>query len=137
MAFWYTPNYIGGISPSLWALTIPTFAYMVFRAIKRNDAALFGAAWFTGTFLFWIPVTFITDRVSYPYYFYPTVGAVCMGMASGLSELLDIFKRRRSGKLKWTVLVIVIIILLAHFVSFLVLSPLISIDYYQMFHGSS
>jgi predicted membrane-bound dolichyl-phosphate-mannose-protein mannosyltransferase len=129
MAYWYNPNYTGAISPSVWALTIPTFGYMVFRAIKRSEAGLFGAAWFTSTYLLWIPASILTDRVSYVFYFYPTIGSICLGMGMGLYDLLSLFRRRASGKLKWTALVIVILVLLAHLASFIILSPMVPIDY--------
>ena len=128
MAFHFKPNYIGGISPSLWALIMPTFCYMVFLAIKRNEAALFGVAWFFGTFMLWIPATFITDRVTYPYYFYPTIGAICIGLGIFLAWLLDIFKKRQSGKLRWVLLSIVVLFLMAHLASFIIMSPLFPID---------
>jgi dolichyl-phosphate-mannose-protein mannosyltransferase len=131
MPFWWTPHYISGISPSVWALTIPTFAYMVYKAVKRNEAGLFGAAWFASTYLLWIPASLITNRLSYVFYFYPTIGAVCIGMGMGLSELLDLFRRRESGKLKWTVLGIVVLVILAHLVSFMILYPLFPIKLYK------
>ena len=128
MAYHWDPNYIGGLSPSLWALIMPTFVYMVVLAVRRNEAALFGAAWFFGTFMLWIPATFITDRVSYVFYFYPTIGAICIGLGIFLGWLLEIFRSRPSGKLKWTVLVIVILYLIAHLASFIVMSSLFSFD---------
>jgi len=128
MAFHFKPNYIGGISPSVWALIMPAFVYMVILAVRRNEAALFGSAWFFGTFMLWIPATFITDRVSYPFYFYPTIGSLCIGLGIFLAWLLGIFRSRPSGKLKWTVLVIVILYLMAHAASFIIMSPLFPID---------
>ncbi len=128
MAFHFKPNYIGGISPSVWALIMPAFVYMVVLAVRRNEAALFGSAWFFGTFMLWIPATFLTDRVSYPFYFYPTIGSLCIGLGLFLGWLLDIFKRRPRGKLKWTLLVIVILYLMAHAASFIIMSPLFPID---------
>ena len=132
MPFWYMPHYTAAISFTIWALIIPTFAYLVYRAVKKDEAGLFALAWFFGTFLVWIPITLITDRVSYIYYFYPTVGAVCIGVALGLSQLLDIFRNRPRGKLKWTALSIVIFILFLHLVSFLILSPLIPVDFAKL-----
>jgi dolichyl-phosphate-mannose-protein mannosyltransferase len=128
MAYHWNPNYIGGLSPSFWALIMPTFVYMVVLAIKRNEAALFGVAWFFGTFLLWIPATFITDRVSYPFYFYPTIGAICIGQGIFLGWLLEVFKRRPRGKLKWTVLVIVILYLMGHAGCFIAMSSMFSFD---------
>ena len=132
MPFWYMPHYTAAINFSTWALIMPTFAYLIYRAVKKDEAGLFALAWFASTFLLWIPATLITDRVSYLYYFYPAVGAVCMGMAIGLSRLLDIFRERMSGKLKWTALSVVIFILFMHLVSFLILSPLIPVDFAKL-----
>ena len=129
MAFWYTPHYTGAISFTAWALIIPAFAYMVYRAIKGNGACLFGAAWFAGIYLVWIPISIITDRTSYIYYFYPAVGAVCIGLGVGLSQLLDVYRGRESGKLRQAALWTVIIFLFLHLASFLILSPLIPYDY--------
>ena len=107
---------------------MPTFLFLVWRAIKRDEAGLFGAAWFFGTFMLWIPATIITDRVSYPYYFYPTIGAICIGLGIFLAQLVDIFKKRGSGKLRWVLLSIVILYLMTHLASFIIMSPLFPID---------
>jgi dolichyl-phosphate-mannose-protein mannosyltransferase len=124
MAYWYEPHYLAAISPSVWALIIPTFAYMVYRAVRGSQAGLFGAAWFAGTYLVWIPLSLITDRVSYIYYFYPTVGAVCLGLGLGLAQLLEFYQRRQPGKLKKTVLALFIFYLSFHLACFVALSPL-------------
>jgi dolichyl-phosphate-mannose-protein mannosyltransferase len=137
MAYWITPRYTGAISFTVWALTMPTFVYMVWRAIKKNSAALFGASWFFCNYILWIPASIITDRVSYIYYFYPAVGAICLGVGLALSQLMDIFRNRPSGKLKWTALVIVIIFILAHLVSFIGLSPVVPVDWLALLHIGS
>jgi dolichyl-phosphate-mannose-protein mannosyltransferase len=124
MTYKYYPHYLAAISPSVWALAIPTFGYMVYRAVKGSQAGLFGAAWFTGTYLVWIPISLITDRASYIYYFYPTVGAICLGLGLGLSQLFDFYRQRRPGKLKRTVLSLFIFYLAAHLACFVALSPL-------------
>ena len=100
----------------------------------EREAGLFGVAWFAGTYLLWIPASIVTDRISYVFYFYPTVGAVCLGMGMGLNELFNLFGNRRSGKLKWTALGIVVLVLLAHVASFIILSPLMPIDFNKLFN---
>jgi dolichyl-phosphate-mannose--protein O-mannosyl transferase len=132
MPFWNMPHYTAAISFTIWALIIPAFGYLIYRAVKRDEAGLFALAWFFGTYLVWIPITLITDRVSYLYYFYPAVGAVCMGVAIGLNQLLEIARNRQRGKLKWTLISIVIFVLFLHLVSFLILSPLIQVDFAKM-----
>lgn len=131
MPFWWGPHYISAISPSVWVLIVPAFAYMVYRAVRRDEAGLFGSAWFFSTYILWIPASLITDRISYPFYFYPSIGAVCLGIGMGISRLIDIFKARKSGKLKWTILGVVIFIFLVHVVSFMLLYPLFPINYYR------
>lgn len=123
MGYWYTPHYLAAISPSIWALIIPTFGYMIYRAVKGSSAGLFGVAWFASTYLVWIPLSIITDRVSYIYYFYPTVGAICLGLGLGLSRLFDFYRERRPGKLKKTVLALFVFYLSFHLICFVLLGP--------------
>ena len=90
----------------------------------NSDAGIFGLCWFAATYLVWIPAVWITDRVTYPYYIYPTIGAICIGLGMGLEQLLHIFEVRQNGKLKWTAISIVMIFLLAHLAFFVLMSPL-------------
>jgi dolichyl-phosphate-mannose-protein mannosyltransferase len=132
MAYYYMPHYTGAISFTIWAMIIPTFIYMLVRAIKGSNAGLFGVAWFASTYLIWIPATIITDRVTYIFYFYPTIGAICLGLGMALTQLLDYFRNGRITWLRRTLLIIFIVFLAAHLVSFFVLSPLIPVDFGKM-----
>ena len=123
MYYWYQPHYIGAISFTIWALIIPVVGYMVFRALKGNDASLFGLSWFAGSYLLWIPISLISDRISFVYYFYPTVGALCIGLGLGLSQLLDVWHGRREGKLRWVAGLAVPVYLTCHLAVFVLLSP--------------
>ncbi len=123
MPYSYSPHYFGAISFNLWVLIIPAFLYMTFRGVKKDQAGLFGAVWFAGTYLVWIFITLITDRVTYIYYFYPAVGAICIGLGIGLSKLVDFWKKRRDGKLRWVAIMFVIFFLLLHLGVFITLAP--------------
>jgi dolichyl-phosphate-mannose-protein mannosyltransferase len=123
MSFWYQPHYLSAISPSVWALVIPTFGYMIYRAVKGSQAGLFGVAWFASTYLVWIPLSLITDRVSYIYYFYPSVGAICLGLGLGLAQLFDFYRQRQPGKLKKTVLALFVFYLSFHLICLFLLGP--------------
>jgi len=123
MYYWYEPHYIGAISFTIWALIIPVVLYMSFRAVKGSTAGLFGVSWFASTYLLWIPLSILTDRISFVYYFYPTVGAICIGLGVGLSQLLAIWKTRETGKLRWVAVLAVAGYLLLHVVVFVILSP--------------
>jgi dolichyl-phosphate-mannose-protein mannosyltransferase len=123
MPYSYNPHYLGAISFTLWALIIPIFLYMIFRAVKKNDAAFFGALWFACTYLVWIAIVLVTDRVTYVYYFYPAIGAICIGLGMVLSQGIEFWKGRQ-GRARWVVLSGVLFFLVLHLAIFAVLVPL-------------
>jgi dolichyl-phosphate-mannose-protein mannosyltransferase len=126
--FYISPHYTAAISFSIWALIIPVFAYLIYRTIKRDEAGLFGLCWFVCTYLIWIPVILVTNRVTYVYYFYPAVGSLCLGLGMALSQMIEYFKKHRDSWLRWPALSGVIIIIGAHIASFLILAPLLPFD---------
>jgi hypothetical protein len=95
MPYWFGPHFIGLVSFSVWALIVPTVIYMTVKAIKKNQAALFGVAWFAGTYLPWIPMSLITNRVSFIFYFLPVVPSICLGLGMGLDQLISFWQKRR------------------------------------------
>jgi hypothetical protein len=97
---------------------------ITFSQIPGNDAGIFALCWFAGTYLVWIPGVWLTDRVTYPYYIFPTIGAFCIGLAMGWSQLIRFFEVRRSGKMRWVAIGLVVLFLLAHLVFFALVSPL-------------
>ena len=123
LTYWVDPHYIAMISPSIWALIIPVVFYITFRSIKGSGAGIFGLSWFAGTYLIWIPINLITDRISYIYYFYPTVGAICIGLGLGLSQLLDIGRTGQTGRLRRVAKMAVPVYLLLHLAAFVMLTP--------------
>jgi len=123
ITYWVDPQYIGMISPSIWALIIPVVFYITFRAIKGSSAAIFGLSWFTSTYLIWIPVSLITDRISYIFYFYPTIGAICIGLALGLSQLSEIGRTGQTGRFRRIARLAIPVYLLLHLAAFVMLAP--------------
>jgi dolichyl-phosphate-mannose-protein mannosyltransferase len=123
LTYWIDPHYIGMISPSIWALIIPVALYITFRAIKGSSVAIFSLSWFASTYLIWIPVSLITDRISYIFYFYPSIGAICIGLALGLSQLSDIGRTVQTSKLRMIARLAIPIYLLLHLAAFIILVP--------------
>ena len=117
---WYVLYYLA-ISPSVWALIIPSMLFMLYKAIKRNGTAIFVILWFVSTYLIWIPASLITDRISYVFYFYPTIGAVCIGIALGIVRLATI--EPKTGILKIGTRLIVPLYILAHLIVFIAFLP--------------
>lgn len=125
--YWFTPNYFGMLSIDIFFVMIPTTVYMTLRSFwKVSNAARFGLAWFIGTCVLWIPIVLITDRVTYGYYIYPCVGALCIGLGLALSDCLNLAVGFEGNKWKWTVLGLVTACLLVHFGVFVATSPVFS-----------
>ncbi|MDD4860065.1 MAG: glycosyltransferase family 39 protein [Dehalococcoidales bacterium] len=127
--YWYIPHYTGSVSFGLWGAIIPTFAYLGYWAWKRSPAEVFGFLWFFSTFLLWIPLDLITDRITYPYYFYPSIGAICIGLGIILNNFIHFWQVKRSGKRRWLAITAVTLFLLAHIGIFVTLSPIT--DYWK------
>ncbi len=117
---WYVLSYLM-ISPSVWALIIPSMLFMLYKAIKRSSTAIFVICWFAGTYLIWIPASLITDRISYIFYFYPTIGAICIGISLGITRLSSI--NLKHGILKRGLRLIIPIYLLISLIVFIALFP--------------
>ena len=115
MPFWYVPQYLGAISPTIWAVSLPQAIFSGWQALKRNAAAVFSLGWFATTYLIWIPLSLITDRITYVYYFYPAVGAICLGVGVGATKLYE-WRPKLAVRL-------IVLFLLLHAGFFLVLSP--------------
>jgi dolichyl-phosphate-mannose--protein O-mannosyl transferase len=96
---------------------------MTWRAIRGSEAGLFGMAWFIGTFVLWIPISMANSRVSFIYYFYPTIGALCIGLGMALTELIHwVAPKRKLIKIPiWTGISIII---LSHLATLVVLTPI-------------
>ncbi|MDD5095731.1 MAG: phospholipid carrier-dependent glycosyltransferase [Dehalococcoidia bacterium] len=125
MAFWYTPSYMSGINWTLWALIIPSMAFAIYGAVKRNSLLLFASLWFAATYLVWFPVWLITDRIMFRFYFYPTVGAVCLALGFALSQIMSLAARQTSQRVIWIITGAVATWLIANLVIFVFMSPLL------------
>ncbi len=110
---WFNPHYSVMISPTLWVFIMPLVIYIIYRAIKGNTSVLFPLSWFIGAYLVWIPASLTTDRVTYLFYFYPTIGAIAIGLSIVLSRFLD--KARGRG--------LAASYLLMHTIAFIIIAP--------------
>ena len=82
--------YIMGINPAIWILIIPSILFLLYLVFKHNKTALFALCWFAATYIIWIPITLITNRLTYNYYFYPAIGAICIGIALLFSRVNEL-----------------------------------------------
>jgi dolichyl-phosphate-mannose-protein mannosyltransferase len=120
LTYWVDPHYVGMISPDLWVLIIPLMLYIAYKALKNNAAALFSLLWFGSLYLLWMPYSLISDRISYVYYFYPAVGAVCLGIGVWSDA---IWNGGGVHRLAWLNKWIIPALILIHLAVFVVLVP--------------
>jgi dolichyl-phosphate-mannose-protein mannosyltransferase len=90
--YYFDPNYTSVVSYTVWGMIIPTVIYMIYRAIRGNNAGLFGALWFAGIYLVWMVLVLITNRIMYPYYMYPVVGGICLGLGLMFGQLITLWR---------------------------------------------
>lgn len=88
------PQYISFISWTIQLLIIPIFIYLIYKAIKGSNAARFALIWFVFCYLIWFPIDAITNRTTYVFYFLPTTGSVCIGIALAITDIVNKFKKR-------------------------------------------
>ena len=122
LTYWIEPHHLAMISPPVWAMTIPVIAFTFYRAYKNDPAARFAAIWFVGAYLIWIPASLVSDRISYIYYFYPSVGAVCIALTL-VAEKIETSSQKVTRNKKWLESVVPAYILLC-LGAFVILSPI-------------
>lgn len=121
------------ITPTVWALIIPSMVYMLYEWVRnRRGIALFGLLWFGGTYVIWIPLTLISGTYTYLFYFLPTVGAVCMAIGFGLNRIWQAGKDRHTtfGHFLQASVVAYLVLDIAVFFSF---SPILTLFFPHIF----
>jgi dolichyl-phosphate-mannose-protein mannosyltransferase len=124
LTYWVDPHYLAMISPTIWVFIIPSIIFAIYKATKANAPALFAFLWFAGTYLIWIPISLITDRMSYVYYFYPAVGSICIAITLLIASLENIAKHPGlTTKYKKLISMVIPVFILLHLGIFIILSP--------------
>jgi len=116
-----------GISPTLWILIIPSMAYMLYEFVRnKTDVSLFALLWFAATYVLWIPLVLATNRLTYLYYFYPTVGAICMAIGLAIQRLWENSLKGRLAIHRRNIQVITIGYLGLHVLVIVIFTPILA-----------
>lgn len=84
---WSYPYFNSLISTTVWIMIIPSIGYTAYEFLrKRSSFSLFVLLWFGVFFFFWMSIALIMQRVTYHYYVYPSLLAVCAAIGFALSE---------------------------------------------------
>ena len=78
------------INPAIWALIIPAVAFLTWLAFRKSNIAIFAVCWFSAVYMVWVPVSMVTGRLTYDYYFYPVVSAICLGISLLFSRIQNL-----------------------------------------------
>lgn len=95
-------RYLGSIGWAVWPLIIPSIVYLVYESIRNRfreyNIAFFLLCWLVGVYGLLVVLTLFTDRLSYEYYFYPAVPAVCLCIAWGFWRWWETARNRTATK---------------------------------------
>jgi dolichyl-phosphate-mannose-protein mannosyltransferase len=130
IVYGYDPQYISFISTTIQILIVPALGYMAAKAARGSQTAGLLLLWFLATYLVWIPLTIITNRVTFVFYFLSTIPAMCIGLGMAIGDLLEWLKRKRekAGRTTggaWAWYSVIGFYLLLHLAIFVVLNPAI------------
>jgi predicted membrane-bound dolichyl-phosphate-mannose-protein mannosyltransferase len=115
------------LTPTIWLLVVPSMGHLLYRYFstrKNRNTPRFILLWFGATYLPWILVELITNRVMYNYYMLPTVGAISIAVAFCLERAWPRSLKTGHRIVGWATRAAIIAYLLFHFLFFLLLSPL-------------
>ena len=75
-------HFNGAMNPLIIYLTVPSIIYAGYLFVTRKDrTSLLSLAWFAGTYLPFIPMALLWNRVMYLFYFLYTIPSVCIAIA--------------------------------------------------------
>jgi predicted membrane-bound dolichyl-phosphate-mannose-protein mannosyltransferase len=123
LSYWFNPDYTGILSPTIWFAGLFVIPFLIWRCFKKENPAIFALCWIIGTWFVWIPLSLITYRVSFIFYYLPTTGALCIGTMLILKFLMDKAQARPAGKSKRFLELTVALFLLLHMVCFCWIAP--------------
>jgi dolichyl-phosphate-mannose--protein O-mannosyl transferase len=82
----------GAINPFIIFLAIPTIAYCAYTTYKKAEqTSMFAMIWFIISYLPFYPMSIISHRIMYLFYFLPTLPSVCLAIAC-------VFQDRRTDR---------------------------------------
>jgi len=116
------------ITPTIWILIIPSLVYMGYEwFFRRRKVALFVLLWFSSTFLPWVALSLLFDRVTYLYYFFPALASICLALGFAAQRIWINSGKAVNRVARWAPRLIVIAYLSLHVAIFYTYSPLIGV----------
>ncbi len=115
-------------TPTVWLLIIPSIVYMAYEWFsRRRKAALFVLLWFGATYLPWVALSLIFDRVTYLYYFFPALASICVALGFAVQRMWANSGKAAKRLVRWVPRSVIVMYLSLHVVVFYSYSPLIGV----------
>ena len=119
-------RYLVSIGWAVWPLIIPSIIYLIWESVKERakgqNKAFFLLCWLVGIYGLLVVLQLITDRLTYEYYFYPAIPAVCLTIAWGIWRLWGVARKRFQTRVVF--IAGLALYLLGTVVTFIIMSPL-------------
>jgi hypothetical protein len=107
----------------LWfALVIPLILFMKKNGEWSNTMA-FVFFWLVGTWAVWIPLAILTNRITYSFYYLPTVPALCLAAALLFKKLFDAAEGKHNRDFRGFIRGSIAFFIFLHLVIFCLLAP--------------
>jgi dolichyl-phosphate-mannose-protein mannosyltransferase len=119
----YGPHMTGMTSPTIFLSTLAAIPYAMRRAFKGSNPALFALCWFLGAWFIWVPLSLITDRVSFSFYYLPSVPALCLAAALLFDRLFSSAEKRHNKEFRSFIKGSIALFIFFHLAVFCLLSP--------------
>jgi dolichyl-phosphate-mannose-protein mannosyltransferase len=120
----FNPQYIAMLSLTTWVLAFVVLSYFVYGTVKHDKACQFGLAWYTGLIIPMVLLVLVTNRITFIYYYFPMIGAICLGAGIISAKLLNYWRTNPQTRLGNMALGSVYILLILHIVIFILFSPI-------------
>jgi hypothetical protein len=110
------------ISMAWFVLIIPLVFFMKRDTLKDNTS-MFILFWLVGSWAVWIPLAILTDRITYSFYYLPSVPALCLAAALLFDRLLSSAEKRHNKEFRSFIKGSIALFIFFHLAVFCLLSP--------------
>jgi hypothetical protein len=106
-----------------WFVLIVPLAFFMKKGTPADDVIGFTICWVVGSWATWIPLFILTNRITYSFYYLPTIPALCLGAALLLDKLLAKTEKRSNRRFRKMIKGGIAFFIFCHLAVFCLLSP--------------
>jgi len=119
----HVSNSVAAVLSYGWFALIAPIAFFMKKSAPKDNTMAFALFWFVGSWAAWIPLSILTDRITYSFYYLPTVPVLCLGTALLVNRALAYAESPRNREFRGFIKGMVAFFILLHLVAFCLLIP--------------